>query len=287
MTPRELIHSAAARFRSAGIPDPEYDSALLLSSLCGKPPLALRLDTETALSRPVLDRYEALVKERLRRIPLQYILGETSFFGLTFSVDRRVLIPRPETELLCEWALELMRPLSSPRVLDLCCGSGCIGLSIRSGRPDAAVTLSDLSSDALDVAGENAARLRLNVDLVRADLLNGFPSGAFDVIVTNPPYIPSSDCAELQPEVLSEPLSALDGGPDGLDFYHRLIPAAAVVLSPGGLLLMECGIGEADAVSGILADCGYSSVTVRKDLAGIDRMICARNSCGRNYADKD
>lgn len=275
MTPRELIRLTAVRFRSAGIPDPENDSALLLSSLCGIAPLPLRLDAETVLEQSLLSRYEQLVRQRLKRIPLQYILGEAPFCGHMFLVDERVLIPRPETELLCLWALDVMKEYPAPRVLDLCCGSGCIGLSLKAAYPAAAVTLSDLSSDALAVASENMHRLSLDAVLRQGDLLDGFPPACFDLIVCNPPYIPTADCETLQPEVLLEPRLALDGGSDGLDLYRRLTVSAANVLTPGGALMVELGIHEAGPVSALLSASGYSGIQVRPDLNGIDRMILA------------
>ena len=174
MTPRDLIRKTASRFRASGIPDPENDAALLLSFLTGRRPLDLRMDADTELPSAVFGEYEDLVIQRLERIPLQYLLGEAPFFRRSFLVDPRVLIPRPETELLCEWALEILRDLPSPRVLDLCCGSGCIGLTLKAECPDAFLTLSDLSPDALDVASANAARLSLDVELVQRDLLEGF-----------------------------------------------------------------------------------------------------------------
>ena len=148
MNPRSLLLDTARLFRKNGILDPETDAALLLSSLTGLAPLSLRLNSDMALDDAVLTKYQALVARRLQRVPVQYILGETYFCGRRFQVDARVLIPRPETELLCEWALDLLRNASSPRILDLCCGSGCIGLTLKAERPDAAVTLSDISSDA-------------------------------------------------------------------------------------------------------------------------------------------
>lgn len=273
MTPCELIRQTALRFRSAGIPDPENDSALLLASLSGGSPLSLRLDTDTILEPSLLSRYEQIVQKRLTRLPLQYILGEVLFCGRLFTVDARVLIPRPETELLCFWAQDLLKDKNQPRILDLCCGSGCIGLSLKAARPDAVVTLSDLSADALDVAAMNSRRLALKAELNQGDLLEGFPPSSFELIICNPPYIPSADCEVLQPEVLFEPRIALDGGPDGLAFYRRLIISAASVLTPGGALLMELGIHESEAVSALLSASGYHHIEIRKDLAGIDRMI--------------
>ncbi len=273
MTPRELIRITAARFREKGIPDPETDSALLLSSLCGEAPLALRLDDETQLDPGILSAMESLILRRIERLPLQYLLGEAFFCGRRFQVDSRALIPRPETELLCEWAVSLLEGFSSPRVLDLCCGSGCIGLTLKAELPGAQVTLSDLSAEAVCLAQENARNLSLDVSFCLGDLLSPFADASFDFIACNPPYIPSGECRSLQPEVLCEPLVALDGGPDGLDFYRRLVPGAFRVLSPGGMLLMELGVREADPVREILLRSGFHSIRTRKDYAQIDRMI--------------
>lgn len=273
MTCRELIRRASESFCAAGIPDPVNDAALLLSHLTGRPPLALRLDEETVLDPSVIDSFKSLAEKRLSRIPLQYLLGEAPFYGRMFRVDSRVLIPRPETELLCEWALELLKDGSSPRILDLCCGSGCIGITLKAELPSASVTLSDISPDALDLAAENASLLGADVALCRSDLLEAFSGTSFDLIISNPPYIPSADCDTLQEEVLREPRLALDGGKDGLSVYRRIVREAFPRLSPGGFLLMELGIGEDEAVSALLSDYGYESIQIREDLSGIRRMI--------------
>lgn len=276
MTPRDLLRQTALRFQAGGIPDPENDASLLLSHLTGRPALELRLDTDSAVDQQVLSAFQSLAEKRLSRTPLQYLLGETSFCGRLFKVDPRVLIPRPETELLCEWALEILENVPAPQVLDLCCGSGCIGLTVKAERPDAFVTLSDLSADALNVSTVNAVRHSLDVSIRRSDLLEEFSGSFFDLIISNPPYIPSSECGRLQPEVQAEPRMALDGGPDGCDLYRRIIRTAGNVLHPGGRLLMECGIDEADLLSGLLSDQGYRGIEIRKDFAGIDRMILAK-----------
>ena len=275
MTPRELIRLTAAIFRTGDIPDPENDAALLLSSLTGIPALNLRLDTDTELQPDVLSAYRDLSEKRLRRFPLQYLLGNVTFCSRPFRVDQRVLIPRPETELLCQWALEILRDTPSPRILDLCCGSGCIGLTLKAERPDASVTLSDLSADALDMAAENAARLSLEVTLKQSDLFRSLENVSYDLIVSNPPYIPSADCDSLQPEVRYEPRLALDGGADGCSLYRRIIDSSAAFLSRGGVLLMELGFSEAAPVSQLLSEHGFKEIHVRKDYAGIDRMIRA------------
>ena len=275
MTPRELIRRTAELFRAGGIPDPENDAALLLAHLTGRPVLELRLDTDTHPEATVLSAYNELAEKRLGRIPLQYLLGEAPFCRRLFKVDPRVLIPRPETELLCEWALDTLRDIPAPRVLDLCCGSGCIGLTVKAERPDALVMLSDLSEDALNVAAVNAVRLSLDVSVRQSDLLEGLSGSVFDLIISNPPYIPSSVCDDLQPEVMKEPRLALDGGTDGCALYRRLIEAAPPFLVHGGKLLMEIGIHEADYLSALLSQQGYREVEIREDYAGIERMILA------------
>lgn len=276
MTPRELLLNTTKLFRKAGIPDPESDSSLLLSFLCRRTPLELRLDSDTMLSASILSEYDALVQKRLRRIPLQYLLREAPFGGRMFFVDERVLIPRPETELLCDWALEILNHYSCPRVADICCGSGCIGLTIKAERPDSEVLLTDISADALSVCRINAARTGVSVSFSRCDLMDGLPSSYYDLIVSNPPYIASESCRSLQKEVQMEPLLALDGGTDGLDLYRRLIPEAMECLAPGGVLMLEVGEGEAHAVSSLLTDHQFFKPEIRMDLNGILRMILAR-----------
>ena len=283
MNPRSLLLDTAARFRAAGIPDPETDSALLLSFLTGQAPLSLRLDSDTELSAEILESFSEMAERRLAREPLQYITGEAPFFGRVFQVDSRVLIPRPETEELCAWALETLPVSDSCRVLDLCCGSGCIGLTLAAERPSLQVTLSDCSRDALDVAAANAARYSLQVSLRCGDLAEGLPPASFDCVVSNPPYIPSAECGVLQPEVLREPSLALDGGADGMDFYRRISDECVRILRPDGILLLELGYGESDAVSFLLAAAGFTGITVRKDFSGIARMMLAVSPARRNY----
>ena len=191
-------------------------------------------------------------------------------------MDSRVLIPRPETELLCDWALEILRDHPLSRVLDLCCGSGCIGITLKAEKPDAFVTCSDLSPEALALAAENAEQLGVDVAFCRNDLLDGFSASGFDLIISNPPYIPSEVCNTLQEEVLQEPRLALDGGPDGLSVYRRIIPDAYRSLVSGGALMMELGEGEDAEVEKLLLDHSFVSVEIREDLSGIRRMILAR-----------
>lgn len=274
MNPRALLKATASAFRDAGIPDPEVDAALLLSHVTGQPPLSLRLDMTTVLSDDVLTRFDALVSRRLTRQPLQYLLHTQPFLGRDFYVDERVLIPRPETELLAERAIAALREHPHPIALDLCCGSGALAVSMALEVPGAQVHAADLSPDALAVTAKNAELLGASVTLHQGDLFAAVSETAFDVIVSNPPYIPSADCLTLQEEVRREPLMALDGGTDGLNFYRRIASDAPKFLRPGGALLLEVGFDQAETVMALLAD--FADVQAHEDYQHIPRMIEAR-----------
>ena len=274
MTPRELIRQTAAAFHAAGIPDPEVDAALLLGRVTGQAPLLLRTNDWTALPEDVLSAFDALAQRRLTREPVQYILASQSFLGHDFYVDSRVLIPRPETELLAELAIECLQPKGTGALaLDLCCGSGCIAVSMALAVPEATVHACDLSEGALAVTRRNAAALGAAVTLHQGDLLAAIASLAFDVIVSNPPYIPTADCRVLQQEVLLEPSMALDGGQDGLDFYRRIARDAPAHMKAGGTLLMEVGYDQTASVRRLLEEAGFHDVQAHEDYQHILRMI--------------
>lgn len=273
MTPQALIRETTALFQQAGIPDPSWDSALLLAHLTGRPALNLRLDVDTQLDAATLTRYEALRQRRLQRQPLQYLTGVQSFLGRDFHVDERVLIPRPETELLAELAIAWLRQWEHPIALDLCCGSGCIGVSLALEAPCAQVHAADLSADALAVTSHNADALGAEVALHQGDLFAAVDGWQFDLIISNPPYIPTAECLALQAEVMQEPCMALDGGGDGYDFYRRIAQEAPRYLLPGGVVLLEVGYHQAAAVAALLEANGFHSMAIHKDLQGIDRMV--------------
>lgn len=275
MTPRSLLLRASLELSAAGVPDPETDASLLLSRLTGEKPLDLRMDADTLLSEDTTEAFEVLMLRRKKREPLQYILGSFPFQGFDFYVDQRVLIPRPETSLLVDWALECLESHPGAAVLDLCCGSGCIGLSVKKRRPDARVTLTDISPDALAVTQTNADHLDVEAEVLEGDLFASVRGRRFDLILSNPPYIPTKDCPELQREVQYEPRMALDGGADGLFFYRRIAEEGPGYLHHGGLLMMELGFGEAASVRNLLLIGGAKQVEIRKDFAGLDRMILA------------
>lgn len=279
MTPRELLRQMAAELHDAGVPDADVDASLLLSHITGQNPMNLRLDSWSQVSLDDENAFRALCERRKTRIPLQYLTGVQSFLGRDFHVDERVLIPRPETELLAERALALLHADEAPMALDLCCGSGCLAISLSLGEPRAVVHAADLSDGALCVTRMNAERLHARVILHHGDLFAAVPESLrFSVIVSNPPYIPAQDCLALQEEVRREPLMALDGGVDGLDFYRRIAQEAPHRLRPGGTLLMEVGFDQAANVMSLCQAAGLTPVGIHEDYQHIPRIVEARLS---------
>lgn len=278
MTPRELLRQAAAELRIAGVPDAEVDASLLLSHITGINAMNLRLDSFSQVSPEDEAAFRALCERRKTRIPLQYLTGVQSFLGRDFLVDERVLIPRPETELLAERAIALLRSMNTPPVaLDLCCGSGCLAVSMALDAPRAKVHAADLSAGALAVTRENASRLHAQISLHQGDLFDALPARMpFDLIVSNPPYIPSADCLSLQEEVRREPIMSLDGGQEGYDFYRRITRDAPHYLRTGGILLMEVGHDQAEGVMVLCQSAGLTPVAVHEDYQHIPRIVEAR-----------
>lgn len=219
-------------------------------------------------------QYETLITRRGGGCPVQYLMGYTEFMGLTFEVNEHVLIPRQDTEILVETALDFIKP--EYRVLDMCTGSGCIILSLAVHGHLESGTGADISPDALAVAGNNRERHHLyQIDLVQSDLFENIV-GRYDIIVSNPPYIPSGEIDHLMREVKDhEPHLALDGSDDGLMFYRRIAEQAGDYLVPGGMLMMEIGCSQADDITLLLNRAGFHDIHVKKDLAGLDRVIYA------------
>ena len=272
MTLQQACREAARAFAAAGILDPAWDSGLLMERVTGVAPLLARL-SQRALTQEEAAAFEALCQRRLTREPLQYILGEQLFLGRSFQVDHRVLIPRPETELLAERAIAALKGFSgTPDALDLCCGSGCLGISLALEVPAARVDAADLSPEALAVAKANAERLGAGVTFYQGDLWQAVGSRRYALIVSNPPYIPEEACAALQPEVMREPAMALRGGADGLDFYRRIAAGRGEHLLPGGVLFLEVGCGQAEQVADMLAREGMQTACHR-DYQDILRMV--------------
>ncbi len=274
MTPRDAYRLTLQALKQAGVPDPAPDAGWLLGHVLNRPALEARLDMDSTLSPGQEALLRDLTQKRQARIPLQYLLRTQSFLGRSFSVDERALIPRPETELLAELAVSALG--SSGRALDLCCGTGCLAITMALERPSCDIWASDLSPAALSLARENAARLGACVTFRQGDLFAPLQDETFDLIVSNPPYIPSAECPTLQEEVLHEPVMALDGGTDGLDFYRRIAREAPMHLTRGGWIMLELGDGEAEAVSALLADAGFEELVVHPDLQGLPRMLSGK-----------
>ncbi len=272
-----LVKWATDDFRARGIESPRLDAELIVAHALGITRTQVIIDAMRPLGEGELSMLRELVKRRRSHEPIAYLRGEREFYGRIFKVDRRVLVPRPETELLVDTALARTRHVSmSMRLLDLCTGSGCVAITMARQRPTSKVTATDLSPDALALARENAQRLgAYNVAFASGDLFAAVaPSARFDVITANPPYIASTEIPTLQPDVRGfEPLLALDGGADGLDLIRRIVDEAPAHLVPGGALAMEVGAGQGPAVAALLAERGFTDVRTDRDLARIERVV--------------
>lgn len=250
MTIREVLKAATVRLAAAGVPDSDYDAAVMLGHVLDEDPLMLRANSWKEMPGEKLESYEVIIARREAREPMQYILSSAGFMGLEFHVEPGVLIPRPDTEILCEEALKRLAPGSC--VLDIGTGSGALAVSIAKLGKDVQVTAVDVSDTALVIAKGNAERNGANVRFVRSDCFAALAGEKFDMIVSNPPYINSQEMAQLMDEVRFEPELALFGGEDGLDFYRRISREAGAYLHEGGCLLFEIGWQQKDAVSELL-----------------------------------
>lgn len=279
ITAKDLLFALRKRLSEAGIDEAVAESYLFLEWICGIDKAAFFADPDAGIPADKVKRLWEMVDKRVKRVPLQYLMESCEFMGCSFYVDERVLIPRQDTECLVELALGKLAGLQeqkSAAVLDLCTGSGCIGLSVKKYCPQAGVTLSDLSGDALAVARYNASALGLGVRFVQGDLFEHI-TGRFHMILSNPPYIASDEIELLMPEVRDhEPRMALDGEADGLAFYRRIVREAGDYLFPGGWLMFEIGMDQGEALRELLFEAGYIDIEIRKDLAGLDRMAMGR-----------
>lgn len=274
LTARELIDHGEARLRAAGIDTPRLDAELLLAEAAG----TTRSQIVAGLVDPSgsIRTYEAWLKRRINREPLAYITGHQGFRRIVLRVDDRVLIPRPETELLVA-VVKVDRPCG---ILDLATGSGAVALALADELPDATITAADISPAALEVARINACETGASerVSFIQSDLLDSV-DGIFDAIAANLPYVEAGDIDGLQPEVSTfEPRLALDGGEDGLDLVRRLAATAPAKLKPGGMLALEIGDGQAIETEEILRAAGFVDTERHEDLAGIERVVSGRTS---------
>lgn len=271
MTYREAVEFGTKCLTDAGVPDAALDAWYLLQMVCKIERSYYYVHGEEDITQDAQKEYEIAVQKRAEHIPLQYIIGEQEFMGLRFKVNSNVLIPRQDTETLVEQVLKIVKP--GMKVLDLCTGSGCVLISVLKNAPELIGMGSDISKTALLVAKENAKLHEVDAEWVRSDLFDNITE-TFDVIMANPPYIPTGEILSLMPEVRDfEPENALDGGADGLDFYRKIIEQVKDYLNPGGYVYMEIGYDQGEAVSELMRNAGFTEVEVIKDLARNDRVV--------------
>ena len=286
MTFDELLKEGITRLEAAGVPEAGHDAYALMEAAGGPDRTHFPLVRGEEVSDGVVFMFDAYVGVRSNRIPLQHILGEAWFRGLPFTVDEDVLIPRPDTETLVEAVLREAKTFSAPpSLLDLCTGSGAVAVALAVEGDFASVTASDISHEAVNIARENAAKngveekiLFAEGDLFRAKTKSekSLSRRSYDIICANPPYVPTAEIDELEPEVRDhDPLLALDGGADGLDFYRRLAKDAPAHLNAGGKILLEIGCEQGADVIRIFAEAGWREGRVEQDLAGRDRVFSA------------
>ncbi|MFP2931637.1 peptide chain release factor N(5)-glutamine methyltransferase [Pyxidicoccus sp. 3LG] len=275
-TIRKVLTWTTQHFEKRQVDSPRLTAEVLLSHVLKMGRVRLYVDLDRPLSKDELGTFRALIERRLGGEPTQYLTGVREFYNRAFKVDARVLIPRPETELLVEAALRMLPKDAPSRALDVCTGSGCIAISLAAERPQATVLATDLSPDACALARENAEALKVSdrVTVLQGDLFAPVPPDAplFRVVVSNPPYIDTAEIPTLSAEVRREPKLALDGGPDGLVAIRRVVTGARRWLEPGGLLAMEIGETQGPAVLELLRAAGYADARVEKDLERRDRM---------------
>ena len=275
MTVLDALRAAEKQLQA--IPEPRLDAEYMLAEALHTSRLMMLIDKSRVLTAAEEEAFERMMARREQREPLQYILGSQSFMGFSFKTDPRALIPRNDTEALCEEALRHIRP--GDRVLDLCTGTGALGIAIQKLCPKAIVAATDISEAALSLAEENARSLQAEVRFLQGDLFAPVSGEEFEVIVSNPPYIPEALRGRLQAEVEKEPALALFAGEDGLDFYRRIAREAPAYLAPQGWLCLEVGDGEAEAVAALLKT-NFESVRILPDLNGLNRVVSVQiRSC--------
>ena len=284
MTVLEAIQKSAEFLGKKNVESPRLQTELLLAHLLQMPRMKLYLNFNRVLTAAETDALRALVKRRGLREPLQHIIGSTSFCGLEIAVNRHALVPRPETELLAELGWQFLSTLNPTlsTALDFGTGTGCIAIALAVKCPSAKITALDVSADALALVGKNVAKHNVagRIELLSGDGFAALPVGVqFDLIVGNPPYIPSAEIATLEPEVRDfDPRAALDGGADGLDFYRMFAAQAKPFLKPDGKIMLEFGDGQADAVKKIFADKNWVVEAVKEDYSQRARILIIKST---------
>ena len=283
-TVRRVLGWTSQHFEKLGLDSPRLTAEVLLAHVLQTSRVRLYTDLDRPLEAGELGTYRGLIARRATGEPTHYLTGTREFYGRPFAVDRRVLVPRPETELLVEAVLQTVPRNADVRLLDLCTGTGCVGITLALERPRARVVATEISPEAAEVARANATTLGVaeRFDVRLGDLFAPVEGeAAFDAVAANPPYVPRGELPTLPAEVRHEPSLALDGGPDGLDVVRRIAAASPRWLAPGGLLAMEIGEGQGPAVQSLLEAAGYGSVHIERDLARHDRLALGTQPRGQ------
>ena len=267
-------------FKRKNLDSPRLDAEILLAHVLQKNRVYLYSNFDEPLEKSELNLYHDIIEQRANGKPAAYIIGHKEFFTLKFKVNSNVLIPRPDTETLVTAVSQRLKSKDSAEILDLCTGSGCVGLSIINFLPNVSAVLTDISEDVIEIAHENAANLILldRTEFFCGNLFESIKDSPrqFDAIVSNPPYIPSQDILKLSNDVKNyEPILALDGGTDGLDFYRRIASESLQYLKPDGFVAVEIGFEQADDVEKIFRSAGFNQVELKKDLSNINRVVLA------------
>ena len=270
----EGYNDCKKQLAAAGIEDSVFESKQIIKHITGYTSTQILMNYTKPLSEFQESLLTVIIKQRLIHYPLQYIICKWNFFGRDYFVGPGVLIPRSDTETLMDVCLEHIKALEAPRALDLCAGTGCIGITLKGECPNAQVTLVEKYDEALAFTNKNADSLGIDVKIVKGDVLCGEGAeGEYNLIVSNPPYITDEDMKKLQTEVSYEPETALAGGADGLNFYRAIIEKYTPRLKNGGVMAFEVGINQAEDVAQLMRDVGLSSVSTRKDMNGIERVV--------------
>lgn len=272
----EIIKAACEKLSK--VDTPRLDAEILLAHVLNCRRLKLYTDSDRILTTEEISRYKNLVERRAEKIPVAYLIGVKEFCGLNFAVTPAVLIPRPDTEILVQCATEFLQSADEKIFLDIGTGSGAICISILKFCKTARAAAIDISEKSLEVAKFNARKFNVDdrIEFLHGDLFEPVGKRKFAAIISNPPYIPTAEIKNLQAEVLTEPVTALDGGADGLNFYRRIISGAKDFLLPAGFLAVEIGINQAAAVKNLFAENNFVEIEILKDLAGLERVICAK-----------
>ena len=275
-TINELLQRATIKLEAAGIESARLDAEVLLAHILNCKRLYLYVDAVKSLTPAQVSRFENLIEQRIKKIPVAYLTGQREFMGLNFVVTPAVLIPRPDTEILAQFAIEKLSAVKNPTFADIGTGSGAICVSILKYLKNSTAATVDISKDAIDCATFNAEKFGVDDRIIFhvGNLFEPLRGKKFHAVISNPPYIPTKDLSTLQDEVQREPQIALDGGVDGLNFYRKIADDAPNFLFNGGFLAVEIGINQADAVKNLFAK-NFTNIEIVRDLAGIERVVIA------------